>query len=176
MPAAKAYVHQIDAALDAVGKALAPSHPGIMVEHKGVTGSIHFRNAADPVAAGSAVTAALSAIAREQGLVVTPGKMVVELRPPIMVNKGTIITDLVREYMVKGALYMGDDYSDIDAFRALHELTRSGMCQGVSVAILHSEAPPHMTDEADMTLNPAERSPSLLRWLVRNARKVPAST
>ena len=47
-------------------------------------------------------------------------------------------------------------------------LVLQGVCQGVGVAVLHSEAPAHLATEADMTLPSAEAVPGFLRWLLAN--------
>jgi trehalose 6-phosphate phosphatase len=94
--------------------------------------------------------------------------MVVELRPPLEIDKGVSIEHFIRARGLRGALYLGDDQTDIDAFRTLRRLTVQGVCQGVGVAVLHSEAPAHLATEADMTLPSAEAVPGFLRWLLAN--------
>ena len=168
-PAARGYIGTINRVLDAAEQELSPRFPGLRAERKGVTGSIHVRNTPDPVAAEEAVAARLEEVAGAAGLRVTRGKMVVELRPPVNVNKGTILTDLVREFALAGAIYLGDDVTDIDAFRALRALTEEGVCRGVAIAVLHPEAPAHLAREADIALDGVDRVPELLRWLLAHA-------
>lgn len=167
-PAARAYGDAINRALDEVGRELEPRFPGVRIERKGVTGSIHVRNAQDPLAAEAAV-AAMEAAAEAAGLRVTRGKMVVELRPPVNVDKGTILTELIREYALAGAVFLGDDVTDIDGFRALRRLTAEGVCLGVAIAVRHAEAPAHLTAEADIALDGVEQVPELLRWILAHA-------
>ncbi|MGH2515276.1 MAG: trehalose-phosphatase [Ktedonobacterales bacterium] len=168
-PAARAYVGAISRVLDEADQTLSPRFPGLRVERKGVTGTIHVRNTPNPLAAEEAVAAAIQAAASAAGLRVTRGKMVVELRPPVNVDKGTIITELVRDYALAAALYLGDDATDIDAFRALRRLTADGVCQGVAIAVQHPEAPPTLAAEADIVLDGVERVPDFLRWLLAHA-------
>lgn len=166
LPAAAPYADAIRTALDAVERALAPRYPGLRVERKGVTGSIHLRNAADPLAAEEAVAQMLAQVAEPRGLRVTRGKRVVEVRPPVAVDKGVAIAELVHSCGLRGALYLGDDRTDVDAFQALRTLTHAGVFQGVAVAVLHDEAPPDLAAAADVTLESIERVPALLRWLL----------
>lgn len=168
-PAARESAGTVRQVLDAVGQELAPRFSGLRVEQKGATGSIHVRNTPDPLAAEEAVAARLEDVARATGLRVTRGKMVIELRPPVNVNKGTIVTELVREYTLASAIYLGDDVTDIDAFRVLRALTAKGVCRGVAIAVLHAEAPAHLAREADITLDSVEQIPGLLRWLLAHA-------
>lgn len=167
--AARPYVHAINALMDNVARTLAPRFPGLRIERKGVTGSVHVRNTEDPKAAEAAVAEVVAEAAAATGLRVTRGKLVVEVRPPIEVDKGTILTDLVRRHALASALYLGDDRTDIDAFRALHRLTAEGVCQGVAIAVQHAEAPANLAGEADLVLHGVEQVPSLLRWLLKHA-------
>lgn len=169
LPAAAAYAEDVRAALDTVERTLSPRFPSLRVERKGVTGSIHLRNVADPDAAEAAVSRTLQQVAEPRGLRVTRGKRVVEIRPPVAVDKGRAIEELIRERGLRGALYLGDDRTDIDAFAALRALARAGDCAGVAVAILQDEAPPELAAAADVTLDSIERVPALLRWLLDNA-------
>jgi trehalose 6-phosphate phosphatase len=168
-PLALPYVEPINAALDHVARALAPRFPGIFVEHKGVGGSIHVRQTADPAAAEEAVAAALAAAAAARGLRVTRGKLVVELRPPVEIDKGAALRELIQARGLRGALYLGDDRTDIDAFRALRHLTAAGTCRGVAVAVLHREAPANLAAEADVVLDEVEQVPAFLQWLIAAA-------
>jgi trehalose 6-phosphate phosphatase len=165
LPDAERYLADINAALDDAESMFAPRYPGLRVERKGVTGSIHVRGTADPDAAEEAVACAVTAIAVPRGLRVTRGKRVVELRPPVDVDKGSAVTELIHARGLRAAIYLGDDRTDLDAFRALHRLTAQGNFVGVAVAVLHSEAPPELAAEADITLPSVEHVPALLAWL-----------
>lgn len=95
--------------------------PGVIVEDKRWTLSVHYRLANPDVVPG--LTAQVAAIARDLGLRVTTGKEVIELRPPIEINKGTAAVDLAGSL---GALHhdasllcAGDDRTDEDMFREL---------------------------------------------------------
>lgn len=110
-----------DAAADATS--LASGIPGVRVEDKRWTLSVHWRNA-EP-AAVPRLRDLLGAIAARSGLRLTEGKRVFELRPPLHVDKGTALLELARELpgVVGGddarVFYAGDDATDEDAFRAL---------------------------------------------------------
>src|SRR5579884_1868115 len=169
VPAAEPYVAAVNATAEALSVALAPRYPGLRVEPKGVTASIHVRGTAAPAAAEAAVYTAASAAARAHGLRVTRGKMVVELRPPVDVDKGVAVEEAIRAHGLRGALYLGDDRTDVDAFRALRRLTAEGVCRGVAVAVLHDETPPGLAEEADIALPSIARVPDFLRWLLASA-------
>jgi trehalose 6-phosphate phosphatase len=92
----------------------------------------------------------------------------VELRPPLDVDKGVSVESFIQTRGLLSAIYLGDDQTDIDAFRTLRRLTAEGTCQGIAVAVLHSEAPANLAAEADMTLASVEAVPDFLRWLLAN--------
>lgn len=171
LPTAAPYTEDVRTALDAVERELAPHYPGLRVERKGVTGSIHLRNTTDPDAAEMAVARLLFQVAEPRGLRITHGKRVVEVRPPVTVDKGVAVAELIRSRGLRGALYLGDDRTDIDAFLALRRLTESGVCQGVAVAVLQDEAPPDLAAAADVTIASIQHVPDLLRWLLESAER-----
>lgn len=166
LPDALPYQPAVAAALARIGAELAPRFPGLRIEQKGVTASVHVRNTPDPAAAEAAAYRLASELAAPHGLRVTRGKLVVELRPPVAVDKGVAVARVIRERGLRAALYLGDDRTDIDAFRTLRRLATEGVCHGVAVAILHDEAPADLAAEADVTLDGIERVPALLRWLL----------
>jgi trehalose-phosphatase len=110
-----------DAVADATS--LAAGIPGVRVEDKRWTLSVHWRNAEPAVV--PRLRDLLGSIAARSGLRLTEGKRVFELRPPLHVDKGTALLELARELtgVVSGnesrVFYAGDDATDEDAFRAL---------------------------------------------------------
>ncbi|HEU4781992.1 MAG TPA: trehalose-phosphatase [Ktedonobacterales bacterium] len=167
-PEAEPWIRAINHVLASIQAPLTGRFPGLVIERKGVTATIHLRGVEHPQEAEDAVYEAVTDSASAGGLHVTRGKMVVELRPPLAIDKGVSIEGFVRARGLRGAFYLGDDQTDIDAFRTLRRLTVDGVCQGIAVAVLHSEAPAHLAAEADMTLPSAEAAPGFLRWLLEN--------
>lgn len=122
--------------LEAVAARLAPalvSIPGAFLEDKGLTLSLHYRMAAE--GAGAAVRAlAEAAVAGREELALTEGKMVLEVRPRVDWHKGRAVLfllDHIRPPAGAPVLYLGDDRTDEDAFRALRE---SGRGEGVLIS------------------------------------------
>jgi trehalose 6-phosphate phosphatase len=172
LPEAEGYVDDVADALDEVEVTLGAHWPGMVVERKGVTGSVHVRGTSDPSAAMDAVTRGLTVAAVRRGLRVTTGRLVAEVRPPVDVDKGSAVTGMVRERGLRGVLYLGDDRTDMDAFRALGSLTAEGTCRGVAVAVLHAEAPPDLAAEADLALASVELVPAFLRAVLKACAEV----
>ncbi|MDE2861154.1 MAG: trehalose-phosphatase [Chloroflexota bacterium] len=126
--------------------------PGLLVEDKGVSASFHYRLSTDPERARAAILEALASSHEGAGMVVTEGKLVVELRPPVRVDKGTSLRELVEEHGLRGVVCLGDDTTDVDAFVALHALIAEGTCDGFAIGVQGDSTPDAVLREADMLL------------------------
>ncbi|MFJ3228474.1 trehalose-phosphatase [Streptomyces sp. NPDC086783] len=109
---------------------------GTWIEEKGRAVAVHTRRAADPQAAFETLRGPLTELAARHGLIVEPGRMVLELRPP-GVDKGVALTEYVRETGAEAVLYAGDDLGDLPAFAAVDKLRSDGVpgllvCSGSS--------------------------------------------
>src|SRR5271166_506001 len=112
--------------------------PGIAVEHKGFAVAVHYRNA-DPNDVDR-VIAATRELARSEGLRITAGRKVIQLRPDIGGDAGTTLNWLLQHILGSdgadpGAVlpvYIGDDITDEDAFDAVE-------FDGVGIVVRHDE-------------------------------------
>ncbi|MFC8915871.1 trehalose-phosphatase [Streptomyces sp. NPDC047821] len=100
--------------------------PGTWIEEKGRAVAVHTRRAEDPQGAFDALRAPLADLATRHGLVLEPGRMVLELRPP-GVDKGVALMDYVRETGAEVVVYAGDDLGDLPAFAAVEKLRSDGV-------------------------------------------------
>jgi trehalose 6-phosphate phosphatase len=166
-PAALACQSAIADALHEARDLLGGRFPTLRFENKGVTATIHYRQAPNPNAARAAIRRVIAPLARRHDLRVTEGRMVVELRPPLDHDKGTSVRALAREHNLACALYLGDDRTDIDAFTVLRDLRASGACAGIAVAVGHAEEPALLSDAADITLGSIAEVPRFVRWVLR---------
>lgn len=137
---------------------------GIGYEDKGVSASLHYRNAPDRELARTRILESLSGI-EEMGLVVKEGRMVVELRPDIPVHKGTAVMSLAEEYSLRAGIYIGDDRTDVDAFDGLRRWAMETRSLGVTVAVLSTEVPAELVRKADYSLDNVEQVEDFLGWL-----------
>lgn len=140
--------------------------PGVLLEDKRVVVSIHYRLAPDEPTAREELLAIATNVAFERGLVVTQGKKVIELRPPVAVDKGAIVHELIKEYGLNGVVYIGDDVTDIDAFRALLSARESGV-RTVLVAVGGSEAREELLSLADLRVDGPPAVGELLQGLAQ---------
>ena len=124
---------------------------GVRLEDKEAIWSFHWRGAPDEGAAHAALKRVADDAARG-GLVPHWGRKVLEIRPPIEVDKGTAVETALDDVAIDRALYAGDDTTDLDAFRRLRELERGGRLQGLCVGIRSSEGPAAIVNEADLVV------------------------
>src|SRR3954471_3323498 len=89
----------------------------VRAEDKDVIRAFHWRGAPDEDAAEEAVRR-VADTAEEAGLVTHWGRKVLEIRPPVELNKGRGVRRLLEEVALDAALYVGDDTTDLDAFDA----------------------------------------------------------
>jgi trehalose-phosphatase len=105
---------------------------GSRVEHKRFAVAVHYRDvAAENI---GDVIASTHRIGRRDGLRVTNGRKVVELRPDVDWNKGTTLS-WIREQIGPPPvlpIYIGDDLTDEDAFDAIRD-------DGIGILVRHTE-------------------------------------
>ncbi len=124
---------------------------GAFIEEKGITASIHYRNVSREI--GERCVEFVKAEGERLGLRITVGRGVVEARPPIRADKGTAVRRLVEEYAPKRAMFLGDDTTDLDAFRELERLREEGVLEEVlRVGVASDEGPPEIVTEADIAV------------------------
>jgi trehalose 6-phosphate phosphatase len=160
-----------------VAEALAGAPPGVYVEPKGLTVTLHWRQA--PEQEGWVLAFAERQRA-ERGLLVHEGRHERELRPPLDVDKGTVVRALVAEHdaehdaeagagarPIEHVAAFGDDIGDLPAFAAVGDLVgRDGRrLDAVRVAAVDTESPAVVAARADLTVPGAAGAVALLRAL-----------
>lgn len=151
-PGVPQYTPQLERLIEAV------DWPWRVETKAGVTVAFHYREvageeAADPVAR-------VLRAAEELGLAAQQGRKVVEVRPPIDVDKGTAARSLLEERGLERAFYAGDDTTDLDAFRGLDEAKLDVL---LKVAVGSPEMNPRLLTEADVVVD----GPGELLYLLR---------
>lgn len=111
--------------------AFADRHEGVLLEDKGLTLALHYRNA--PEQQSAAARAVGEAVAASHGaLGLLEGKMVYELKPPGC-DKGQAIAAFMREAPFAGrqAVFAGDDVTDEAGFAIVNQLSGLSIRIGV---------------------------------------------
>lgn len=122
---------------------------GTWTEEKGRSLAVHTRRAEDPQAAYDLLREPLAELAARHGLIVEPGRMVLELRPPGM-DKGVALTEYARARGAASVLYAGDDLGDLPAFAAVEKLRADGV-PGLLVCSGSSEVT-ELSERADLVV------------------------
>ena len=125
----------------------------IRLEDKGPIKAFHWRGAPDEAAAETLLQG-VAQEAQAAGLDIHWGRKVLEIRPPVPVDKGQAIMALVERSPVRTALYGGDDVTDLDAFDALDALTADGALDAaVRVGVRSAEGPEAIVTRADLVVD-----------------------
>ncbi|WP_030341978.1 trehalose-phosphatase [Streptomyces sp. NRRL S-1022] len=135
---------------------------GTWIEEKGRALAVHTRRAADPQAAFESLRGPLADLAGRHGLIVEPGRLVLELRPPGM-DKGVALLDHARAIGAGCVVYAGDDLGDLPAFAAVDKLRTDGI-PGLLVCSGSTEVT-ELAERADLVVNGPEGVVDLLRTL-----------
>jgi trehalose 6-phosphate phosphatase len=131
----------------------------VRIEDKGPIVALHWRGVPDEEAARTR----LEGVAQEaeaEGLWTHWGRKVLEIRPPVEVNKGMAVSELVRRNDLRAALFAGDDATDLDAFDALDALPAA-----VRVGVRSSEGPAAIVERADLVVDGPEGFAAVLEAL-----------
>ncbi|MEU8848689.1 trehalose-phosphatase [Streptomyces sp. NPDC048384] len=139
---------------------------GTWIEDKGHALAVHTRRAPDPQGTFDALRAPLTDLATRNGLIVEPGRMVLELRPPGM-DKGVALSKYIRELGAESVLYAGDDLGDLPAYAAVDKLRSDGtpgllVCSG-------SEEVTELSERADVVVDGPEGVVRLLQTIATQA-------
>ncbi len=161
---AEGYLSRMAAALEEIGRLL--HIDGIVLENKGPTATIHYRRCSEEAHPREAILAAVAASPAAQGLRSREGKKIIDLLPPLDMDKGTALAELLARFQLDTALYLGDDLTDVNAFRALHSWRDRGTRWAAAVAVVDRESSPLVTEQADFTLAGVAEVEQLLEWLV----------
>jgi trehalose 6-phosphate phosphatase len=122
-------------------------------EDKRAIAAFHWRGAPDEAAAEQAVRE-IAERAEAAGLATHWGRKVLEVRPPVAIDKGRGVRRLLSGRDLAAGLYVGDDRTDLDAFAALRELVAAGeLGASVCVGVRSDETPPELLEAADLLVD-----------------------
>ena len=140
---------------------------GAFVEEKGLAVAVHTRRLPDPAGAFDRLLPELEKLASDHGLVVEPGRQVIEARAAGM-DKGQVVRAVVEELSAGGFLFAGDDLGDVEAFEAVDALREEGLptflvCSG-------SEEQQALAARADLVVDGPDGVLAFLRRLTSDAQ------
>ena len=137
----------------------------VRLEDKGPIVAFHWRGAPDEEAARAAIDT-IATRAESAGLRTHWGRKVLEVRPPVRIDKGAGIISFLNGTDVDVAMYVGDDATDLDAFHALRQLADEGrIFRAIRVGVRSDEGPSAIVEEADLVVDGPEGVTELLAVL-----------
>lgn len=137
------------------------------VEDKGLAHAVHTRRLPDPAAAYARLLPVLRDLADRNGLVLEPGRQVIEVRAPGM-DKGKAVEKLAAEIGAGGFLFAGDDLGDVEAFEAVQRLAKDGLPTLLVCSASAEESA--LVPLSDVVVHGPEGVLELLRRLIADAR------
>jgi trehalose 6-phosphate phosphatase len=126
--------------------------PGCEVEDKGLTATVHYRRTPDE-RVPEVREAVESTVAAAEGLRLTEGKEILEVRPDVPGGKDRAVRRLLERHPEALPVFVGDDVTDEDAFRALPP-------DGVAVLVGDRE-----DTAATLRVGDPEGAVAFLRWV-----------
>ena len=137
------------------------------VEDKGLAVAVHTRRLPDSDAAFERLLPPMRELARQHGLVLEPGRSVIEVRSAGS-HKGLVVNRLAAVLDAEGFVFAGDDLGDVEAFEAVGELEKQG------VATLRvcsaSDEQSALIEMSDVVVHGPDGVLDLLRQLAADAR------
>jgi trehalose 6-phosphate phosphatase len=137
----------------------------VRIEDKGPISAFHWRGAPDEDGARTYLEG-LAQEAEAAGFSSHWGRKVLEVRPPVPIDKGQAVRDLVTRHRPGAALFGGDDATDLDAFDALDALLDDGQLEAVvRVGVRSEEGPSGIVERADVVVDGVEGFTQVLATL-----------
>jgi trehalose 6-phosphate phosphatase len=136
----------------------------VLVEYKRLSVALHYRSAPD---LRDTVHAWAQEQAQRHGLREQEGRMVIELKPSVQRDKGSVVAEEIEGFSC--AWYFGDDLGDLTAFRVLAARQAANPSfLGVRVAVGNPETGAEVAAAADLHLDGPAAVPPFLAEVARS--------
>ena len=139
---------------------------GLIFEDKGICYSIHYRCSHSPENVREKILNTLQKDPECKNLNISEGRRLVELKPPVNCDKGTILHGVIDQYNLKKIIYLGDDITDSDAFNKLKELENEGKIEGAGILVRSSEIPSYVKKHSSFFVNDVDEVLKFFQWLL----------
>lgn len=166
---AQSYIEPGKHLLDLAEQQLA-TEPGLIVQRKSVGGTLHYRLSPEPEETRQRIFSLLQEPARQVDMHLQEGKMMIEIRVPLSINKGEALRRFVQRFHLQGVIFAGDDRTDLDAFLEIERLCQQGMA-AFSIVVEYSDTLPILLEHADMVVQKVEGMAQLLQGVVAQLRQ-----
>ncbi|MGH9120935.1 MAG: trehalose-phosphatase, partial [Acidimicrobiales bacterium] len=148
------------AVLEVAARAEKVAPAGVTVEVKGPALTLHVRGAPQHMWWAKEYGAKEAAAT---GLVANQGRQSVELRPPVDINKGTVVLGMSDG--LEAACFLADDKGDLPGFDALDQLAERGVAT-LRISVNNPEAPQELFDRSDIVVKDPQGALDFLRELL----------
>jgi trehalose 6-phosphate phosphatase len=150
--------------LGSLGSTLRRAEAGdALVEEKGLAVAVHTRRLPDSAEAYERLLPVLRELADRHGLVLEPGRQVIEVRAPGM-DKGQVVRRVAEQSGARAFLFAGDDRGDVEAFEAVAELREQGLATLLVCSLSQEESA--LVERADVVVDGPAGVLDLLRALM----------
>jgi len=143
-----------------------PHIEGSRYQHKRITMSIMYRATKDPKAARQQILKMIEQVNGPYGFVFSEGHAIWEVKPPIAFNKGTAIAAMIDEFQLNGAIFLGDDITDVAGLDTLRQLRERGKVSSLAVGVYSERDVPEIRAAADVMARDVTDVEALLGWLL----------
>lgn len=141
--------------------------PGMRVENKGITLSVHYRQAEDEETVREKFLPKLRDWSDKYGLTLFQGRKVFELRPPVEIDKGTAFIQFIEDFKVQSAVYLGDDTTDASVLEAAKKLRETGKCEAYGIGVHSQNTPAEIHLHEDYSVDGVDGVSDFLSTLVK---------
>src|SRR5574341_1492083 len=138
----------------------------IKLEDTGAGLLIHYEQIEDSQATATRIRPVLEEIAEQQGLRLFAGARVFELRPPMVIDKGAGLLQMIERHHLGAIIYIGDDANDVSAFRVVSDLRREAKLRGLMIGVESPEMPNELRTASDLTVDGIAGVETVLAWLL----------
>lgn len=143
-----------------------PKINGLRFEDKGVCLSIHYRGCKNPEDVRKTILETVHDLPQGEKLKVSEGRMLVECKPLIGYDKGVILENIIERHQLEKVIYLGDDITDLDAFKTLKKLENEGRVRGASVLVFSHEIPGQVKERSSFYVKDVDEVLRFFQWLL----------
>jgi len=137
----------------------------ILFQDKKLSFTVHYRLCENGEEIRKKALKAIKSIKESKSLKIAEGRKVIEIRPPIGHDKGTILQKFISDNNIKKIIYLGDDITDSDAFKKLNELKDKKGVESFTIVVISKETPNYVKESADFYVNSVGEVHKFLKWL-----------
>jgi trehalose 6-phosphate phosphatase len=165
-PEVKEYIPLIKKLAKSIQKKLG-DYDCILFQDKELSFTVHYRLCDNGEDIRKKALDVISSIKESKHLKIAEGRKVIEIRPPIGHDKGTILQKFIDDNNIKRIIYLGDDITDYDAFKKLNSLRNEGNVEAFSIVVNSKETPEYVKEMANFYVNGVDEVHNFFKWLCK---------